>query len=88
MADNRMYLVHRPTGLAIHLGNRMSFGWYTTSEEIPIHKLFGALGGQQYAFKQDDFAIAMENARDAPMAIGGWMRGEPRDDGLIQMIMP
>ena len=87
MADNRMYLVHRPTGLAVFLGKRMARDWYG-GEDVPIQQLFDALEEMAYEGNQDDFAIAMENARDAPMAIGGWMRGEPREDGLIQMVMP
>jgi hypothetical protein len=31
MANNRMYLVYEPTGLAIALGKRMGWGWYVSN---------------------------------------------------------
>lgn len=30
MANNRLYLVHRPSGYALFLGKRMLRGWYAT----------------------------------------------------------
>ncbi len=39
MANNRLYLVHRPTGFALFLGKRMLRGWYSGNDGIPEAKL-------------------------------------------------
>lgn len=33
MANNRMFLVHRPTGIGIMLGKHMGRGWYSEPKE-------------------------------------------------------
>ena len=94
MANNRMFLVHIPSGLAIFLGKRMGHGWYTTTDGITvggavcIHKLFHAVENEtDYYNQQDDFAIALEDASGATLATGAWQYGPHRFDGLVQLIM-
>lgn len=86
MANNRMYLVHRPTGLAVFLGKRMEYGWYD-GENIPVQKLFDALGKLDYADNQDDFAIYMESAVNAPMAIDDWYGCKTYDGDVLQITL-
>lgn len=75
MANNRMYLVYRPTGDAVYLGKRMGWGWYGTPEDVAeriatlFEKAENAAGGD---FSQDDFAIAMESAENHPHVIDKW----------------
>ena len=88
MANNRMFLVHRPTGLAVFLGKRMGHEWYTTDKFTSVQKLFDAVKNEHdYYNKQDDFAVALEDARGATLALGEWQYGLKRDDGLVQLSM-
>ena len=88
MANNKMFLVHRPTGLAVFLGKRMGHGWYTTDKFTSVQKLFDTVKNEyDYYNEQDDFAIALEDARRATLAMGEWQYGPHRDDGLVQLIM-
>ena len=94
MANNRMYLVHIPTGLAVFLGKRMSSGWYTAKEELigpDVQKLFEVLESQEYYYanRPDDFAIALDHSDGASLAVNAdrdFMIA--REDGLIQLIVP
>ena len=78
MANNRMFLVYRPTGDAVFLGKRMGWGWYGTPEDVAesIAVLFER--AEEYAeaasgeFSQDDFAIALESGENQPHAIDKW----------------
>ena len=56
MANNRMYLIHRPTGTAIMLGKRMGWGWYQPPTGEQMERFFEASEEQ----RQDDFYIGME----------------------------
>lgn len=92
MANNRMFLVHVPTGLAVGLGKRMGWGWYTANAATigqKIQLLYDTLE-KDYAYEgeQDDFAVAMECPSGATLATGAWeYSGEERADGLIQLLM-
>lgn len=93
MANNRMFLVHLPTGLAAGLAKRMGWGWYTASSVDQaqigrrIQRLFDVLEDRGYEDRQDDFAIALEDAEGATLAHGGWQYGEGREDGLTQLVL-
>ena len=75
MANNRMFLVFRPTGDAVFLGKRMGRGWYGTPEDVAesiailFEKAEEAAGGE---FSQDDFAIALESGENQPHVIDKW----------------
>ena len=89
MANNIMFLVHRPTGLAVFLGKRMGGIWYMPTEieedaGVRIQKLFNVLKNEN---GRDDFAIALEDTSRATLALGEWQYGPHRDDGLVQLIM-
>lgn len=64
MVQNRLYLVHRPTGQAVLLGKRGDVGWFTTDRDLGllVNSFFGKcekklpVGGDQ-----DDFVLAMES---------------------------
>ena len=86
MANNRMFLVHRPSGLAVFLGKRMGHGWYTTDRCASVQILFDAVENED---GRDDFALAIEDATGATLALGEWQYGPQwyRNDGLVQLIM-
>lgn len=93
MANNRMFLVHLPTGLAALLGKRMGWGWYMSEETQAkmgdrVGLLFEVLEHEHsYAEKQDDFAVALEDASGATLATGAWQYGTHREDGLVQLVL-
>lgn len=64
MANNRLWLVYRPTGKAVFLGKRMAEGWYNVPDDVKerIEALFQHIqderGNREY--EQDDMTLAME----------------------------
>ena len=90
MANNRMFLVHTPTGLAAKLGNRMGYGWYIRNqpEEIGdgIEKLFAQLESDEYPGGQDQFEIIMEDGTESP-STKSFVYGDAREDGLYNLII-
>ena len=94
MANNRMFLVHVPTGLAAPLGKRMGWGWYMHEETQQkmgdrVALLFDVLErNHDYGDgRQDDFAVALEDAEGSTLATGAWQYGPEREDGLVQLLM-
>lgn len=63
MANNRLFLVHRPSGTKIYLGKRMAVGWYD-GPSTEVNEFFGRCAGPPDG--QDDFCLAMEDVTDAP----------------------
>ena len=60
MANNRMYLVHKPSGYYVYLGKRMGEGWYDSPCEN-IQKLFDAQEKYYNWIGQDDYVIVDED---------------------------
>ena len=77
MADNRMFLRHRSTGLAVYLGKRMGMvqGWYNVPADLGqrLQRLFDELKSREEF--SDDWTVAMEDATDAPGADDCWRYG-------------
>lgn len=71
MANNRMYLVHRPSNKFVFLGKRMANGWYhvPSNLEEKITELFSL---DENVETQDDFVIGMEDIEHAPGAVEVW----------------
>ena len=69
MANNRMFLLHRPSGMAVYLGKRMATGWYDAPDDAGqrITTLFDMV--ERDHCDSEDFCIAMEDASGAPAAI-------------------
>ena len=70
MADNRMYLVHRPSGWAVYLGGQWGYEWSCGDGEI-YHKLVELFRRAHEAWVDgegsiNDFVIVLEDAEDAP----------------------
>jgi len=91
MANNRMFLVYRPTGRAIHLGKRMGFGWY---KDLPDHvpPLIEALfnhaeeAALEHGYDQDDFVLAMEHS-NSEYVFCDWVYTEKKD-GPLRVFLP
>jgi hypothetical protein len=90
MANNRMYITHRPTGKSVYIGKRMGCGWYGVPENLSetVQNLFedteetGKCG-------QDDFIISMEDASEAPKCTDKWTgRKGPDGRGITTLCEP
>jgi hypothetical protein len=70
MANNRMYLVHKPTGHAVYLGKRFLGGYYDAPENLSkqVQKLFD-LAEESKVESQDDFCVVFESKNDATCAM-------------------
>lgn len=75
MANNRLWLVHRPTGESVFLGKRMGVGWYGAHNDLGsrINEFFSTCEDKGDANNQDDFVLAIEDASDAPNATDEWV---------------
>ena len=85
MADNRMWLCHRPSGLAVFLGKRYTaLGWYQPHAEIT-----GALLEALYKAVQDFCISEQENDEDFVLlkeTDDSWSYGETLENGLRKII--
>jgi hypothetical protein len=82
MADNRMFLVHVTTGLAVPLARRSNSHWTTSSDGALLETLFTVLGADGL---DDDFLVIMENPGPSEQRTG-WSYGPRREDGLRQIL--
>ncbi|MGR9384930.1 hypothetical protein [Rhizobium leguminosarum] len=83
MANNRLILVHRPTGLRIHLGKRMAQGWYGAPEKAAFDAWFAKVEEAGDYEGQDDFVLFIEDASHAPMASDKFIYNK---DGTITIL--
>ena len=75
MANNRLWLIHRPSGASVYLGKRMGLGWYQDKPEQLAEKLeefFKEAEGGSDGHTQDDFILGLEDASGAPSATDKW----------------
>lgn len=75
MANNRMFLVHRPTGLNVGLGKRMNSAWYTGRDTGDIDRLHDAVDAAlpiQLKWLRDDYVLAVEEGDGAPGCTDRW----------------
>lgn len=82
MANNRMFLLHVPTGKAVFLGKRMGDVWYGTPEDVAKHitSLFELVGDSD---GKDNYALAMEDSKESEYAFSSWKyENESVDKGI------
>jgi hypothetical protein len=79
MANNRLFLVYRPTGAAVLLGKRMGWGWYTKPGiNEAIATLFYHIeridipDERRIYPAQDDFVLCIEDGEGAPKCESAW----------------
>ena len=62
MANNRMYLIHSPTGQGVFVGKRMGHGWYDVPNNLAenVRRLFEYVERESPGIS-DDFKIVMED---------------------------
>ena len=88
MANNRMFLVHRPTGIAVMLGKRYTGGWYVHTEDISsrVQKLFDVADEEDRTGLQDDYCIALESCKHgADMATDKFSYVETLEGGIWKL---
>ena len=63
MANERMYLLHEPSGYFVYLGKRMGWGWYDAPAYLRdnITKLYELIEYQIAEGNQDAFIICFDN---------------------------
>lgn len=71
MANNRMYLTHRPSGLSVYLGKRMGWEWYNTPDDLAdqVRRLFECAPLED---GHDDFCISLEAPGDSTLTHCDW----------------
>lgn len=60
MADNRMFLIHRPSNLGILLGKRLGFPWYQSTEDDNPNETEVSKFLEYVDAYDDDFVLALE----------------------------
>ena len=84
MANNRMWLLHRPSELAVLLGKRMAVGWYSPPTEQRLTEFYEHLGKTYGAENQDDFLLAMEDCSESS-CFNDWKYGGEKEEGFIKL---
>lgn len=68
MANNYLFLVHRPSSKSVLIGKRMGYGWYIREPEKLGQRLMKFYEEMEGLPGQDDFVLAIEDASGAPYA--------------------
>lgn len=75
MADNRMFLVHVPSGRMLLLGKMYDtdLRWYHPDDDNPTNKFFQSVRDDLFwcGAEESDFALAMEES-DKPYVLTDW----------------
>jgi len=67
VANNRMYLLHKPTGFAVQLANRMGGSYTTRLGAVDLENALNDLFDE--AAEGDEFALCFEIDDDNPHAV-------------------
>ena len=92
MANNRMLLIHRPTGLAIVLAKHMGGGWYKAPEQDALEELYGRVAKETSTeADMEDFCLGMESCdADTPYVKTDWgaYNRDEHDSRLLRLDIP
>lgn len=61
MANNRMWLIHRPSKLGVMLGKCMAWGWYEPPEATMLRRFYDHIADTSREEDGNDFVLAMES---------------------------
>lgn len=92
MANNRMLLIHRPTGLAVVIAKHMGWGWCCPPEPETMKLLYDEVENRTATMADmEDFCLGMESCHaDTPFVRTDW-HGYFRDETeprLLQVNKP
>lgn len=78
MANERMYLLHEPSGFYVPLGKRMGWGWYGVPVDIGFHirSLYELVECQEAEGDQDAFVVAFEGDDRLRVSVPSHIDGE------------
>lgn len=80
MANNRMWLIHKPSKLGIMLGKRMGWGWYRAPKEEEFNRFFEYLSENPDG-SQDDFLLVIEDCAGSS-CFGEWKYTDEKESGF------
>lgn len=87
MANNRLWLMHRPSGKAVCLGKRMGVGWYRPPDKATLEAFYQEIEDLVFAEGQDDFILLQEDTSGAPGAYNGeWRYHDNPAGGIIPVL--
>lgn len=68
MANNRMFLVHRPTGIAVIISKHMGWGWYNPTDEETMQAFYElTVEKSENMAEMEDICLGMESCdADSP----------------------
>ena len=82
MADNRMWLIHKPSELGILLGKRLAWGWYSSLDPDYLQKFYTYLSKKESCTgDQDDFILAQEDCKNSS-CFDDWIYTEKKVSGF------
>lgn len=81
MANNRMFLIHKPSGLGVMLGKRMGWGWYNAPQQEKLNAFYEYLSDVRAEERQDDFVIAMEDCTESG-CFDNWRYTDREENGF------
>lgn len=87
MANNRMLLIHRPTGLAVVLAKHSGWGWYKEPKKGLLELLYAEVQAHTYTVADmEDFCIGMESCEaETPFVNTDWHRFD-QDDSTPELL--
>ena len=81
MANNRMFLIHKPSKIGIYFGKRMAAGWYDAPEKDYIERYYDYLE-DNFFDTRDDLILAMEDCTDST-CFEDWNYTGEKVDGFV-----
>ena len=83
MANNRMFLIHKPSGVGIGLAKSFDTGWRGVPEQKEFQRFFDYIYGNCEWEERDDFMLAMEDG------LQGWdyTKGRETVNGFMKFII-
>jgi len=86
MANNRMYLIHKPTKIGISMGARGPWGWYGAPRDRELDDFYEHVMDMiERDQSQDDFILAMEDCTDSSCFSGYTIKGQSvNEDGYFE----
>lgn len=89
MPNNVLWLMHRPSGMAVQIGKRMGVGWYGAPEPDRLQELYDYVEQNFEPEQQDDFAVVIEDASglDDPKALEVARYDSPQSVGRLRHLI-
>ena len=80
MANNRMFLIHKPSKLGVMLGKNMGCSWYKAPEKDTLESFYEYIASKA-EMNQDDFVLAMEDCENSS-CFNDWIYTDKKEAGF------